>query len=89
VFIYDPRTDTWERGPSLNQGRYHHAVAAAPDGKIYAIGGTSGTRSGEGGPLASVEVLNTAARAPGKDLPPVGDRIGREDSPWIVALLLH
>jgi N-acetylneuraminic acid mutarotase len=84
VFIYDAQSDSWERGPSLNQARYHHAVAAAPDGKIYAIGGTSGTPSGRGGPLASVEVLDTAARAPGQDLPPVGKHIGGEAS-WIVA----
>lgn len=42
VEIYDPETDTWETGPSLNHARRGHAVVAMPDGKLYAIGGFAG-----------------------------------------------
>jgi len=67
VFVYDPRRDTWSRGPSLHQGRFHHAVAVDPNGRIYALGG-----QGQKGPfglgdvvkLASVEVLDTAPASP-------------------------
>lgn len=44
VEIYDPVTDTWETGPSMNYARRGHAVVATPDGKIYAIGGFVGRR---------------------------------------------
>ena len=37
---YDPKTDTWEKGPSMNIPRSTLAAVATPDGKIYAIGGT-------------------------------------------------
>jgi hypothetical protein len=44
VEIYDPETDTWETGPSMNYARRGHAVVATPDGKIFAIGGFVGRR---------------------------------------------
>ncbi len=71
VQIYDPKTDTWTMGPRLKTARGNHAVVATPDGKIYAIGGNNeesvvtpltfitGRTWKRGGPLASVEVLNT------------------------------
>ncbi|MCF8110078.1 MAG: hypothetical protein K9J85_01175, partial [Desulfobacteraceae bacterium] len=40
VYIYDPAKDSWSRGPSMNIPRSILAAVAAPDGKIYAIGGT-------------------------------------------------
>lgn len=40
VFIYDPVTDTWEKGPSMQLPRSTLAAVSTPDGKIYAIGGT-------------------------------------------------
>lgn len=44
VEIYDPKTDTWETGPSMRFARRGHAVVATPDGKLYAIGGFVGPR---------------------------------------------
>jgi len=74
VEIYDPASDTWEKGPPLLYPRRGHAVVATPDGKIYAIGGwvwsrrlrlpLSDTRRFEedGKDLrATVEVLDTKA----------------------------
>jgi N-acetylneuraminic acid mutarotase len=71
VQVYDPATDRWSEGPALNEARQGHMVVATKDGRIYAIGGTNqhsvfhprmivGGEPGEsGGPLASVEVLET------------------------------
>jgi hypothetical protein len=39
VQVYDPKTNTWAYGPRLLKGRFHHAVAAGRDGKIYVLGG--------------------------------------------------
>jgi N-acetylneuraminic acid mutarotase len=43
VEIYDPRTNRWSTGPSLRVPRWGLGAALGPDGKIYAIGGSSGT----------------------------------------------
>lgn len=64
-----------QHGPWLRRGRYNHAVVSDPDGKIYAVGGTSfrhwfAAWSG-GGMLASVVMLDTAATASEKDRWPV------------------
>jgi N-acetylneuraminic acid mutarotase len=69
VFVYDPASDRWSRGPRLRTARYHHAVTVTPDGRIYAIGGLG--RDGKS--LTSVEVLDTAAPAP-PVVPPGSDR---------------
>lgn len=73
VQVYDPSTDQWSEGPPLHIGRYGHAAATTPDGRIWVIGGMA-TSAGalnplrlipneamRGGPLASVEVLETRA----------------------------
>jgi hypothetical protein len=75
VEIYDPSTDQWSEGPFLHIARYGHAAATTPDGRIWVIGGM-GTSAGalnplrlipseetRGGPLASVEVLETRTSA--------------------------
>ena len=66
VFIYDPKTDSWSEGPPLNHPRYHHAVVATPDGRIWAIGGTNGTnrwgalpRGEPEGLVRPIEMLDT------------------------------
>ena len=66
VFIYDPKMNTWSEGPPLNHPRYHHAVVATPDGRIWAIGGTNGTnrwgalpRGEEEGLVRPIEMLET------------------------------
>jgi len=74
VQVYDPVKDKWSKGPSLKTRRQGLAVVSTPDGQIYAIGGMSQYRAyhprmllgGEpaamGGPLASVEMLETAPK---------------------------
>jgi len=74
VQVYDPVQDKWSKGPALKTRRQGLAVVATPDGRIYAIGGTShysayhprmllgGEPAAMGGPLASVEVLETAPK---------------------------
>jgi len=74
VQVYDPRTNTWSRGPSLRTRRQGHAVVATPEGRIYAIGGTNaysvfhprqivgGAAGTKGDVLDSVEVLETKPR---------------------------
>ncbi len=64
VFVYDPKTDRWEAGPSLRHARFHHAVAVDPAGKIYAVGGIENHRPFRRRGTASVEVLDTAVPAP-------------------------
>ena len=54
VDVYDPATDTWSSGPSLGYPRAW-VVAAAVDGKIYAIGGHAPMDPNEpGGPFSKV-----------------------------------
>jgi len=45
LFIYDPTTDTWTRGPDMPTARAAHAVEII-DGKLYAIGGLNLMTSG-------------------------------------------
>jgi N-acetylneuraminic acid mutarotase len=71
VYIYDTSRDEWKRGPSLRTARHGHGLVCTADGKLYAIGGTNaytvatfgsllgGEGEDKGGPLASVEVLDT------------------------------
>ena len=71
VFVYDPARDSWSEGPPLRTPRQGHTAVATAEGRIYAIGGTNirtkfhpviligGDPGEEGGPLASVEVLET------------------------------
>jgi len=74
VEVYDPASNRWSEGPPLHIARYGHAAATTPDCRIWVIGGM-GTSAGalnplrlipseatRGGPLASVEVLETGAR---------------------------
>jgi len=39
VEIYDPASDMWQPGPSLNEVRCHHGVATDQDGCVYVFGG--------------------------------------------------
>jgi N-acetylneuraminic acid mutarotase len=71
VQVYDPRTDSWSRGPPLRTERQALTVVSTSGGRIYAIGGTNerlvmrplmivgGSPGTKGAPLASVEVLET------------------------------
>jgi hypothetical protein len=40
VLVYDPVKDSWEKVPSMQIPRDLLAAIAAPEGRIYAIGGT-------------------------------------------------
>ncbi len=72
VYVYDTRADTWSDGPPLNTARQGLALVGTATGRLYAIGGTNEEREfsprelvgggpdSRGGPLASVEVLETA-----------------------------
>ena len=74
VYIYDPGIDSWTEGPRLHTARQGHTLVSTPEGRIYAVGGTNtyfvfhprmivgGAPSKRGGPIASVEVLDTAPR---------------------------
>ncbi len=64
VYIYDPRLDRWSEGPPLRHGRFHHAVAVGPAGRIYAVGGIVNESLYQRRGTASVEVLDTATSAP-------------------------
>lgn len=50
--VYDFRTDSWTRGPSMPTAR-HHFGAGAVDGRLYAVGGRGSNRS---------QALNTLER---------------------------
>ncbi len=56
VEAYDPTTQDWSQAAILPTGRYEHAVAAGPDGRIYVVGGMA-TGVVIATPLASVEVF--------------------------------
>lgn len=53
VDAYNPTTNTWQAMPSLPNGRYHGAAAAATDGNIYVTGGLS---------VNPIETLGSVAR---------------------------
>lgn len=56
---YDPSSDTWTAKASMPTPRAYLTAVAAPDGKIYAIGGFSGpNRTDPSGYLATVEVYD-------------------------------
>ena len=38
--IYDPRSQSWQVGPTLNFPRQDHTATALPDGRIFVTGGT-------------------------------------------------
>jgi hypothetical protein len=44
VQVYDTQTDTWSTGPSMSIPRYQFPAVTAPDGRIYAFGGTDGNQ---------------------------------------------
>ena len=56
--MFDPRSDKWETGPPMTEGRMFHTATLLTDGKLLVIGGT-----GVEGHLRSAEVFDPAARA--------------------------
>ena len=55
--MFDPRSDKWETGPPMTEGRMFHTATLLTDGKLLVIGGT-----GVEGHLRSAEVFNPASR---------------------------
>ncbi|HTO52027.1 MAG TPA: hypothetical protein VMR50_01465 [Myxococcota bacterium] len=73
IQIYDPSRDTWHDGPQLLKPRYGLAVVAAPDGRIFAIGGSTKRTEwvwrrmrleSRGSDETDVEVIQVAPRTP-------------------------
>ena len=56
--MFDPRSDKWETGPPMTEGRMFHTATLLEDGKLLVIGGT-----GVEGNLRSAEVFDPAAKA--------------------------
>lgn len=56
--MFDPKSDKWETGPPMTEGRMFHTATLLTDGKLLVIGGT-----GVEGHLRSAEVFDPAARA--------------------------
>ena len=54
--MFDPRSDKWETGPPMTEGRMFHTATLLTDGKLLVIGGT-----GVEGHLRSAEVFDPAA----------------------------
>jgi hypothetical protein len=68
VEIYDPKTNGWSWGPSLRMPRWGLSAVLGPDGKIYAIGGSTSAGpseynpfTGRKNPLSGSKVLETRA----------------------------
>lgn len=55
--IFDPRTRSWTRGPSLREARCEHVAAVMLDGRVLVAGGHSGKWEGNKG-LKSVEIYD-------------------------------
>jgi N-acetylneuraminic acid mutarotase len=60
LYIYDPATNRWRIGPRMPTARAHLALAAAANGRLYAIGGDAGTGR-DARPTAAVEEYDPVA----------------------------
>jgi hypothetical protein len=41
--VYDPATGTWSAAGSMATGRSEHTLTRLPNGKVLAVGGSSGS----------------------------------------------
>ena len=57
--IYQPATNTWTLGPSMNQGRVGHTATLLPDGQVLVAGGDAG---GPSNAFATAELYNPVPR---------------------------
>ena len=55
--VFDPRSDKWETGPPMAEGRMFHTATLLEDGKLLVVGGT-----GAAGNLRSAEIFDPTAR---------------------------
>ena len=60
VELYDPVNNTWSTAASMPTGRTRLAAVAGPDGKIYAIGGSTTSTLDQTGYSSVVEVYTPA-----------------------------
>jgi hypothetical protein len=60
VEVYDPASNTWAPAADMPTARGRLAAVAGPDGKIYAIGGSTGSTMDLTGYSAAVEVFTPA-----------------------------
>ena len=74
VQIYNPVTKVWSYGANMTTAREQFSLVSAPNGLIYAIGGTDLTRTA----LASVEAYNITANTwtAKSSLPNANDEFG-------------
>jgi len=63
VAVYDPLNDTWSTAASMPTARCRLAVVAGPDGKIYAMGGSTTSTLDMTGYSSVVEVYDPATNS--------------------------
>lgn len=68
VQVYDPRKNAWTDAPDLPTARTHLAAATDLDGRIYAIGGRSGS-SNQPTDIVEVYTPSSGSWSTGKPLP--------------------
>ena len=56
--VYDPETDSWRRGPSMNIARVGHTATLLADGTVLVTGGETGS-----GTSSSAEIIDLAKNA--------------------------
>lgn len=61
VEIFDPETNTWSTGPSLQTRRDNPGSALLDNGKIYIVGGRTREANGQQTTHATIEVLDSSA----------------------------
>jgi len=76
VDVYDPVQDAWSAAAPMATGRSRPAAVAGPDGKIYAIGGSTSSTVGMSGYTALVEVYNPATDSWSAAAPLKSSRVG-------------
>ena len=76
VEVYDPVSDTWSTAASMPTARCRLAAVAGPDGKIYAIGGSTTSTLDMTGYTSVVEVYNPATNTWATAAPMNTPRVG-------------
>jgi len=76
VEVYDPITDSWAGAAPMPTARTRLAAVAGPDGKIYAIGGSTSSTLDLVGYTNVVEVYNPATNSWASAAPLTTSRVG-------------
>lgn len=64
VSLFDPRADTWTRGPALPRPSEQHSATRLPDGRVLVVGGLAGSESHDAVFLYDPEANRWDARRP-------------------------